>query len=199
MDEITDVSPALAGSNVRSAARPDWGVGQVLFVKEDTVNGQRVHRVSIQFGVGHKTLMVPPARLLKPGAAPPPPKPTGWIDQAAKKTPEDLLRALPDSITHVLGSYEQRVLLLSELYAYQDDEAGLLEWAKKQSKLADPLERWSRDELSQAWGDFRRARDAFLRKLVDDAKKKRGAAAIGDAMSAVPVHLRDRVRAAIGS
>lgn len=196
MQELTQITPDMVGAKVRSVARPEWGVGEILLVKPETVNGQPVHRVSIQFSVGHKTLMVPPAKLIEAkNAPPPPPKQPGWIDTVAKATPEDQLRALPHDVTHVLGSFEQRVLLVSQLYQFDDGDEGLLKWARAQTKLPDPLEKWSRDELAQAFGDFRRARDAFLRKLVDDAKKKRGAAAVGDALLAVPVHLRDRVRA----
>lgn len=196
MNEITDIGPKLVGRRVQNAARIDWGTGEVLAVTTDAVNGQAVHRVSVQFAVGHKMLMVPPARLIEP-LPDEPRKPAGWIESLSATTPEDTLRALPESVTHMLGTFEQRIAVLAELYDIDDGDAGLLNWARRQSQIADPLSRWSRDELHQAFGAFCRNRDLHLRKLIGDARRQRGPSVVQDALFAVPLRLRDRVRAAL--
>ena len=61
MDETDaqSVDPLLIkGKTVRNAARPEWGNGTVTTVLPTTVNGKRLHRVTVQFLlVGRKTLM----------------------------------------------------------------------------------------------------------------------------------------------
>jgi hypothetical protein len=195
------IDRALVGRRVQNAARPEWGAGEVLRVHTAVAGGQAVHRVSIQFAVGHKTVLVPPARLIQPGTADAP-QPAGWIDRLAGQTPQDRLRALPESVTDVLGTAAQRVAALVPLYEIEIVAAGidgraadardgnepaggeaLAQWARRQSGVGGPLARWSRDE--------------HLRGILAQVRKTGGAAGVDDVLATVAVHIRERMRRAL--
>ena len=119
-----DVDPLLiAGKTVRNAARPEWGNGTVTTVLPTTVNGKRLHRVTVQFLlVGRKTLLVPPAKLIPRENLVQEETPDTWIEQIAGRTPDDRLRLLPGSVTQVLGSLAERIAALGPLYEIDEDD-----------------------------------------------------------------------------
>ena len=177
----------LTGKTVRNAARPEWGNGTVLTVKPTTANGKPAHRVTIQFlQVGHKTLMVPPARLIPRENLVEEETPETWIEQIAGRTPDERLRALPEAVTQVLGTLAQRVAALGPLYEiHETDDRALMRWAKSQSKTADPLTHWSKDELHVAFRAFCQNRDDHLRIIIAEAKQARGPTVVDEALTEV--------------
>ncbi len=194
MGEIHDVGPELVGRTVQNAARRDWGTGQVLRVQSSTTAGQTVHRVSIQFTTGHRTLLIPPARLIEPSPNDEPAAPAGWLDRIAGDTPDDRLRRLPDSATQVLGTLAERVAALAPYYACDDDTVDLVRWARRLTGIADPLTRWSRDALETAYGQFIQNRDQYLARIVSDARRARGPGVVEEALEAVADDVRARMR-----
>ena len=181
---------------MRNAARPEWGDGRVLRVQEVRHGDVLSHRVSVQFAtVGHKTLLTPPARLAWP--TPERERETGWLDQLGGRTADDVLRALPEQVTDVLGTLRERLAAVLPMYAYAGEGADLVMWARRQTGVADPLSHWNRDELEQAFAGFGDERDAHLRGLAAQLRMKEGPAAVHEFLAAVPPELRPAIRAAL--
>ncbi|MBU0618279.1 MAG: DUF3553 domain-containing protein [Planctomycetes bacterium] len=194
MDEIR-ISPGLVGSKVRNAARPEWGSGTILRIEQIRGGAQLTHRISIQFATGHRTLLVPPARLT--AAGPEPERAAGWLDGIGKTTLDDRLRKLPDQVTQVLGSPRERLTAVVPLYAVTTDPPSLLRWAISQSGVRDPLTHWTRDELLAALRDFCNERDAHLRNVAALLKQQEGPKALGDTLGTIPAALRQPILAAL--
>jgi hypothetical protein len=188
------ISPQLVGTKVRNAARPEWGVGTVLRVQPTSRGDDVVHRVSIQFGTGYRTLWVPPARLIS--ARPEPERQAGWLDGLGKTTLDDRLRKLPDEITQALGTPRERLTAVIPLYAVTADSRALLRWASSQTGIGDPLTHWTRDELLVALRGFCDERDAYLRNVAALLKRDEGPQALRDVLDTIPSALRPPVLAA---
>jgi hypothetical protein len=191
MAEI-EIGPKLVGEKVCNPARPDWGVGTVLRVQSTTVAGQPQHRVSVQFATGHRTLIVPPARLAAPTAGPQ--RDSGWLAEAAGTTLDDRLRQLPESVAQFLGTPGQRIVAMAPLYGYTEDPPSLIKWARAQAQVADPLSHWSRDELLAAFGEFCRQRDGVLRQIAAVLRRAEGASGADEVLATVEEPLRGRMR-----
>lgn len=194
MEELR-VDTALVGSEVQNAARPEWGVGKVLRVQSVRVGDRPAHRVSVQFAIGHRTLLVPPARLVAP--QPEPQRESGWLAGLGKRTLDDRLRALPEQAVEVLGTPLERLAAVIPLYGVTEDSDSLLRWARSQTNVADPLSQWSRDELLTALRDFSAERDAQLRYLAAVVKQSCGEPALREALAAIPEPLHQAVLTAL--
>jgi hypothetical protein len=190
-----EISEALVGRPVAVPNRPEWGTGKVLGVSIAQANGQRVHRVSVQFHVGHKTLQVPPARLVAPQAEPE--RAAGWLDSLAGRTLDDRLTHLPPAITEFLGTPAQRVVAFTPLYAYDESPETLIRWARRQANVADPLSHWSRDELLEAYRAFTLERDAAFRAAAAKLRVNEGPEALAAVLENMPPAERNRMRAAL--
>src|SRR5262249_52318627 len=136
-----EIGPDLVGKRVSNAARLDWGVGTVLRVQPIRVAEAPAHRVSIQFSSGHRTLIVPPAKLIpRRGEVP---RAEGGMDKLAGKTADDRLRRLPSDIAEFLGTPAQRLTIAASMYHWTDEPAQLEKWARQQAQIADPLTLWT--------------------------------------------------------
>ncbi len=181
----------LVGTPVVNCARPQWGVGRVLRVQAARYEGRPAHRVSIQFACGHRVLLVPPARLAAP--ADEPERDAGWLDRLGGSTLDDRLRALPDDVLNVLGTPRDRLLAVVPLYATDPATEELLDWARSQTGVADPLTHWTRDELHVAFAAFAAERDAHLRAVAAVYRQREGAEALRELVGALPAGVRERV------
>lgn len=190
MEEL-DVTNQLVGAKVRNAARPEWGVGTVLRVQQIPAGDQPAHRLSIQFDTGHRTVLVPPARLVK--AEPEPKRAAGWLEGLGKTTLDDRLRSLPGEVTQVLGTPRERLAAVIPFFAITEDSPSLLRWASSQTGVADPLTLWTRDELLVALRDFCRERDAYLRTVAALIKQAEGAEALQETLASLPAALRQPI------
>jgi hypothetical protein len=194
MDEL-EIGPELVGRKVCNPARPEWGVGTVLRVQSTKIGGQPRHRVSVQFGAGHRMLQVPPARLVEP--QPEVERRQGWLDTISGNTTDDRLARLPESVTGSLDTPAERIAALAPLYDYGEDPASLSRWARKQSGAADPLSLWSRDELLVAFRNFCDERDAVLRVAAAKLVHAQGPEALEKVLAALPETALAGVRAAL--
>ncbi len=193
-----EISADLVGQVVCNPGRPQWGTGTVLRVQTTMAGGQPQHRVSVQFSVGHKVLLIPPARLARPGTAPT--RAGGWLEKAAGTNLDGRLRGLPDFVTDFLGTPRQRLLNLAPLYAVTDEPKSLADWARQQTGVADPLAHWSRDELHQAFGEFCSRRDHALRTAAAVLEKSAaGRDAVARALAGLEAPLRTRMEAVLGA
>lgn len=175
MDELT-VSAALVGQRVAVPHRPEWGVGTVLRVQTTAAGGPPQHRVSIHFATGHRTLLVPPARLITPAAEPE--RAAGWLDTLAGRTVDDRLARLPDALAAPGLLPAEQIAALVPLYELTEEPACLLRWARRQANVADPLSLWSRDELAVAFRQFCIERDSALRLAAARVVQAAGADAL---------------------
>lgn len=190
------ISPELVGQRVRSATRPEWGEGTVLRVQRVQDAGRDAWRVSVQFKTGHRTLLVPPARLTAPTAEPERAAP-GWLDSLSRGSLDERLVQLPESVTDVLGTPVQRLRAVFPLYAYDDSPNSLVTWARRQADVADPLSHWNRDELSVAFDKFCQERDSHFRALAARIVQNAGRPALDEALSEAPSEIRPRLLAAL--
>lgn len=152
------------GQKVCNPARPEWGTGEVIRAIRTESGGAPALRVSVQFPVGLRVVMVPPAQLAPPRAAATREK--GWLDSLSKNTLDDRLRGLPADAVLVLGGFAEKLAALVPLYQYHEEPGSILRWACKQLDVADPLTMYTRDELHAAFEAFCARRDAHLRQLV---------------------------------
>lgn len=193
---VLSINAKSVGEVVRNASRPEWGDGRILRVQEVRQAGTVTHRVSVQFAIaGHKTLLVPPAQLVRPTAERE--RTAGWLDQLGGRTPDDALCKLPEQATDVLGTLRDRLAAVLPLYAHSGTGAELVTWARRQTGVADPLSHWNRDELETAFVAFGNERDAHLRGLAAQLRMKEGPEAIREFLNAVPAPLRSAVHAAL--
>ncbi len=191
-----EITPELVGRRVCNPTRPEWGAGTVLRIQTTDVAGQTVHRISVQFTTGHRTLVVPPGRLATPQAEPE--REAGWLDRAAKTTIDDRLAALPEAVREFLGTATQRIVVLGRLYELNDDAAVLLRWARSQSGVADPLTLWTRDELRASFDEFCRRRDRLLREAAALLRSVSGWPGVHEALLEVADTARERMQIVLG-
>lgn len=189
------IGPELVGAKVQNAARPDWGVGTVVRIERTQAGGAPAHRVWVQFQLGRKAMLVPPARLIAP--QPPPTRTQGWLDTLAANTLDDRLRRLPDEAVNVLGTPRDKLDALLPLYGWTEDSNSILRWARKQTGVGDPLSEWTRDELLAAFAAFVQERDAALRAAVARLRMTAGPEAVSQWRAALPEELRAAVEAAL--
>jgi len=183
------INAGLVGQKVSSPARPEWGVGTVLRIQATRVGGKPAHRVSIQFATGHRTLVVPPARITAPQATPQ--REAGWLDEIGGQTLDDRLTKLPETVTSVLGGPRERIGAIAALYRVDAGPAGLVDWARRQIGTANPLSLWSRDELSQAFAAFCDERDVHLRIAAARLKQAEGPDALAETLATLPDDVRE--------
>lgn len=189
------IDGTLVGRKVCNAARPEWGTGTVLSVEPATVSGQPAHRVTVQFAAGRKTVLVPPCRLIEP--QPEPQRAAGWLDQLAGRSLDDRLRRLPEEVAQTLGTPRQRLAVLLPWYAFSEEPASLVAWARRMIVAADPLSHWTRDELTEAFAAFSADRDAHLRALSALLRQQEGPAALVSWVESLDPALQERIRAAL--
>ena len=189
------MGPGLVGAKVKNVAKPEWGVGTVLRSERTRVGGRPAQRLSIQFAVGHRTLLVPPARLV--AAAPEPQREAGWLAKLGKHTLDDQLRALPAHLVQTLGSPRQRLTAIIPLYEVGEEPRSLQRWACSQTGVSDPLSHWTRDELLAALRDFCARRDAHLRAVAARLEQADGPQALHEALAPIPERIRLAVLTAL--
>lgn len=182
--------PELVGQKVCNAARLDWGVGQVLRVQK---MGE-AWRVSVQFHSGHRFLMVPPARLVRPQTEEQ--RSSDWLATAAGVTLDSRLTQLPEDIRFFLGLPLQKFVAMLPLYEPVDDPRALESWARRQTGISQPLSQWTRDELMQAHAQFCVQRDLVMRETLERLFRSGNISDAQDVLSAAPAHVQAAVREA---
>jgi hypothetical protein len=116
-----------------------------------------------------------------------------WLDQASGVAPDKAMARLPESCTDPFLSLERRVENTLKQFRFTPTGGSLLDWAAAQTGLADPLSRFSRQELEQF---FRRYADARANHLAELARElsKNDKPALNRLMQNAPPVARDVVR-----
>ncbi len=99
-------------------------------------------------------------------------KPRGWLDSLAPTSDAERLWQLPEELTDPFASLKKRIAATLDSYRLDKSPRTLIDWAVAQSGLDDPLARFTRHELEQAFDHFARDRDIHLRELVRTAKRQ---------------------------
>ena len=109
----------------------------------------------------------------------------GWLSElearAGGKGPAHELWELPEELSDPFISDAQRLSHTLETYKYSTEPRSLIDWAVRQTGLDDPLTKYNRIEMEQAFQRFARDRDLHLKELVRQLKRNAQQAAIKEA------------------
>lgn len=98
----------------------------------------------------------------------------GWLDQLERASGgrKHELWDLPHPMTDPFEPLHKRLQATLDSYQYSTEPRSLIEWAIVQTDLDDPLSKYTRSELEQAFPRYARDRDEHLRNLVRQIKRK---------------------------
>ena len=106
----------------------------------------------------------------------------GWLAALDKSTANSHeLWDLPDAMTNPFATLTDRLKATLQTYKYTTQPRPLMDWACAQTGLADPLSKYTRHELEQAFPRYARDRDQHLRELVKQCKRNSDYAALKEA------------------
>jgi len=166
------------GDSVIHTGRPEWGTGVVVRAEATMHDGQPSQRLQIRFmHAGLKILETAVAAVVLadgvvPAAQAADSAPKGWIAALERKRPEDFMTAVPESARDPFRSALQRLDTTIELYRFTREPKSLTQWAIAQSGLADPLSRFSRQELELLFDRWCRNRDSHLAEVYQEAQRE---------------------------
>jgi hypothetical protein len=190
------------GDKVMHAKRPEWGPGVVDDASPIDHDGQRAQRLIVKFANrGTVTLNTAIAELVqkdstqimatttstsvKSSVRKPDATSGGWLGSLSKDDPAKTLYSLPDAMTDPFVGTVKRLETTLDSFRYSTDPRQprlLLDWAIMQTGMADPLSKFTRQELEQAFPRFARDRDNHLWDLVKQLKREGRQDAIQAAM-----------------
>lgn len=195
------------GDSVRHARKPEWGLGSVVKVENIASNGNLSQRLRVRFSnAGLKILNTNQADLEiiinrdqvhttleaesvddldRMGES-------EWLTDIAEKKVEEMMLSLPLETRDVFDSLQSRITVTLELYRFDRSGKGLMDWAVAQSRLNDPLSRFSRHELEFLFDRWVTIRDAHLQKLLFEARSISGLSE--RLISSMPKSTQDAVR-----
>lgn len=172
------------GDEVVHPVRPEWGPGIVERATRITHEGQSAQRLTVRFrGHGRVTINTGVVALVGKDATKDMSSATTSRSRAAdflgRPTAERQLlelSRLPDDTTDPFASLARRLAATVQTFRFGQDPRknprGLIEWAVAQTGMEDPLTRFTRHELEEAFSYFVRCRDQHLRKLVAELKRE---------------------------
>ena len=187
-------------------ARPEWGSGVVRTVQSITHLGQPAQRVSVDFARrGRVVINTAIAGLVSGGngsmtttSTGASGKEGGWLtaleqERQGRRNGEHYeLWELPEAMTDPFASVERRLEATLDSFRYSTEARSLIDWAVTQTGLDDPLTKYTRQELEQAFPRYARDRDAHLLELVRTLKRSNAQEALKRARK----HKLDAARAA---
>lgn len=191
---MVQVTTFKRGDQVVHPLRPEWGEGIVEHASTIAHQAGQAQRLVVRFAqYGIVTINTGIAPLLAkdivtsmsstlasshssaPTSAP---GRRGWLADLEAKPHEGELFTLPQELTDPFASLAKRLAATLATYRFTADQRvpggahSLLEWARAQTGLADPLTKYTRHDLEQAFTRFARDRDAHLLDLVRSLKKQ---------------------------
>jgi hypothetical protein len=185
------------GDTIVHTKRPEWGPGVVNDASLIDHEGQRAQRLIVKFANrGTVTLNTAIAELVQKDStqtmatsssitssnsssstrkAETSTGSGGWLGSLTKTDPAKALYSLPDSMNDPFISTSKRLEIMLDSYRFSTDPRQprlLLDWAIMQTGMADPLSKYSRQELEQAFPRFARDRDNLLLDTVKQLKRE---------------------------
>lgn len=165
------------GDVVTHPRRPEWGQGVVKTARSIVHEGSTAQRLSVEFAnrgrVVINTAVAPLApkgqkKIMSPSMT----SSGGWLDQLERSNSNSHeLWELPEALTDVFSSDLQRLSATIDSYKYTTEPRPLIDWAVVQTGMNDPLTKYTRHDLEQAFSRFARDRDQHLKELVRTLKR----------------------------
>lgn len=165
------------GDVVTHPSRPEWGQGVVKAVQAIVHEGSAAQRLNVEFANRGRVV-------INTAVAPLAPKGQkkimsssmttsgGWLDQLERSNNNSHeLWELPEALTDVFSSDLQRLMATLDSYKYTTEPRPLIDWAVMQTGMNDPLSKYTRHDLEQAFARFARNRDQHLKELVRTLKR----------------------------
>lgn len=180
------------GDKVAHPKKPEWGTGVVVDAQPATHDGVAAQRLRIDFANKRNTTLntaIAPlvsGEQINPNSTPPPKglgqemsmstntsKPgAGWLDELeGSNGGKRELWDIPDACDDAFSSDEQQLDACLDTFKYSTDPGPLFQWAVVQTGLDDPLTKYTRVELEQAFPRYTRDRDNRLFELVRMMKR----------------------------
>ena len=168
------------GDEVLHPRRPEWGGGVVRQIEAIRHEGQPAQRLTVDFSQrgrvvintaiaslvarGHATTMSSTQTSTASGG--------GWLAtlERSKRTSHELWE-LPEAMTDPFATLPQRLAATLDSYRFSTEPRSLIEWAVAQTRLKDPLTKYTRQELELGFARFARDRDIHLKQLVQQLKR----------------------------
>lgn len=166
------------GDRVVHAARPEWGVGEVRSAEPLNEPGAAGQRLTVRFArAGLKTLSTAAAELTEADDAPALDRHlreagVGLLDRNESEAVEQVMTRLPALATDPFRPLRARFTATADLFRFERTGASLVDWAVMQSGLADPLTRFTRQELEVLFERFRTRLIEHLRTLATELARK---------------------------
>ncbi len=205
---MADLKQLNSGDVVTHLRRPEWGDGVVDRATAVVHEGQPAQRVIVRFvNQGLVTLNTGIAPLIRKdattmGTATTTTTPStstssrfssnaktstgnGWLGSLGEKQNGEELYHLPEAMTDPFASHGRRLQATLDSYRFGTDPREprlLLDWAVAQTGLNDPLSKYTRHELEQAFPRFARDRDNHLAELCKLIKRSGDSEIIAKAM-----------------
>ncbi len=196
------------GDVILHARRPEWGCGtvdQVSTIEHEGAPAQRLvvlfpnhGRVTLNTAVAPLTLQESPSNMSTASSAtdrqsnnwPKPKSPEsngGWLDSlAGKKHGHSELWELPEPMIDPFATLPARLAATLGSFRFSTEARSLIDWAVAQTRLNDPLSKYSRSELERGFDHFARTRESHLLDLVRQIKKAGQPQALNEALTAAP-------------
>jgi hypothetical protein len=177
------------GDLVVHPRRPEWGNGVVKDAQPIQHENQPAQRLTVQFAnkgrvilntaiapLALKGLTQTMARSISSSprsAGSATSASAGWLDQLERSSNGHAheLWELPEAMTDPFASLTRRLEATLETYRFSTEPRSLIDWAVAQTGLSDPLSKYTRHELEQAFPRFARDRDQHLQSLVRTLKR----------------------------
>lgn len=186
------------GDQVVHANKPEWGKGTVVSAGGAEHEGRKCQRLSVRFSrAGLKTVMTGVAPIEPAGelAAVLKPKDDAHHDplpiaSAGHKELLGIMTGIPERARDPFATPAQRLRATLDLYKFDGEGGGLVDWAAAQSGLADPLSRFNRHELEEYYRMFEKNLRKHLSQVVRDANNVPASELVAIAKSAPPAAQR---------
>lgn len=180
MPEIAKFRP---GDIVIHPRRPEWGDGVVDQATEISHNGQSAQRLIVRFVhrnrvtinsgvaslVAKKTYSAMQSR--NDSTLTTSTTTGGWLSSLEQDPADHELWRLPETMTDPFQSLAGRLQSTLDSFRFSTEAHSLTAWAVAQTGLDDPLTKYTRQELEQAFPRFTRDRNNHLQDLVKQIKR----------------------------
>ena len=160
-------------------SRPEWGQGVIKSAQAIVHQGAAAQRLNIEFANHGRVVintaiapLAPTTKGLKPSMSSSITASGGWLDQLERsKNNSHELWDLPEALTDVFSSDLHRLLATLDSYKFNTEPRPLIDWAVMQTGMNDPLTKYTRHDLEQAFARFARNRDQHLKDMVRNLKR----------------------------
>lgn len=117
----------------------------------------------------------------------------GWLAALEKENGREIW-SLPEAMTDPFAGLGRKLRVTLDSFRFGNDPRSLTDWAVAQTGLNDPLTKYNRHELEEAFKRFARERERHLVELVRAARREHKTEVLDQAMQG---HLQPSARQAL--